>query len=163
MKNISQKIFITTTLLLLCLQVSSVSAEEKRPAEEAVKAAHELLEMMDMPNLYAQTVKATVDAQTTQNPEMAAYEDIFTEFFTKYMGWDNMKDDIAKIYATNFSAQEIQEMIAFYKTPVGQKTIKLLPKLSREGVVLGQKKLMENQAELKQMIEERAAELESQE
>ena len=37
-----------------------------------------------------------------------------------------------EIYASRFSTDEIKQMIAFYKTPVGKKAAKLLPEISGE-------------------------------
>ena len=43
-----------------------------------------------------------------------------------------MLDLAVPIYDKNFSDQEIKSLIEFYQTPLGQKTIATLPKLSAE-------------------------------
>lgn len=52
-------------------------------------------------------------------------------------------DDIAAIYARNFTAAELAEVIAFYKTPTGQKFIErqpaLLTELNQAGQAFGQR------------------------
>ncbi|WP_162917089.1 DUF2059 domain-containing protein [Dongia deserti] len=52
-------------------------------------------------------------------------------------------DDIAAIYARNFTAAELADVIAFYKTPTGQKFIDrqpaLLTELNQAGQAFGQR------------------------
>jgi hypothetical protein len=37
-------------------------------------------------------------------------------------------DGMAQIYATNFSEQELKDLVAFYKSPLGKKTLEFEPK-----------------------------------
>ena len=46
-------------------------------------------------------------------------------------GPDKMAEFLTPIYASRFSIQEIKELTAFFKTPVGQKWSELLPDLQR--------------------------------
>jgi hypothetical protein len=43
-----------------------------------------------------------------------------------------MMDDVARVYATRFTAPELKEIIAFYKTPTGQKLAQESPAASAE-------------------------------
>jgi uncharacterized protein len=45
---------------------------------------------------------------------------------------------LVKLYAKYFTDGEIKQLINFYSTPIGQKTIKTMPILMREGMMLGQ-------------------------
>ena len=47
-------------------------------------------------------------------------------------------DISAKIYASHFNAAELEEILEFYRTDVGQKLIEKLPLLTRESIVAGQ-------------------------
>ena len=40
--------------------------------------------------------------------------------------------DAPAIYARYFSAQELRDMLAFYKTPTGQKALQVMPQLTAE-------------------------------
>ena len=75
------------------------------------------------------------------------------------MGWESMKPDMAGLYTDRFTTEEILELKAFYETPLGKKTMRLLPELTAEGAVLGQKRVQENIVELQQMIAEEAERL----
>ncbi len=48
------------------------------------------------------------------------------------MTWDKMRPMCVSIYAETFTPEELQGLIAFYKTPVGQKWIEKHPPLQTE-------------------------------
>ncbi len=39
--------------------------------------------------------------------------------------FSELNDEVARLYATNFSEQELKEILTFYKTPSGKKTFDL--------------------------------------
>lgn len=45
---------------------------------------------------------------------------------------DKIIDNLVPVYAKHFTAQELKELIAFYKSPVGAKNLALTPKLMTE-------------------------------
>jgi len=47
-------------------------------------------------------------------------------------------DVLATVYAANFTAQELQDMTAFYRTPTGQKMLERLPTVMQQSMQLGQ-------------------------
>jgi len=132
-----------------------LNADEKRDD----KTVNELFKVMKMESTFQQTLEKMLDVQIKQNPAIAPMKDTMLEFFEKYMGWESMKPDMAKIYMKNFSDEELKAMISFYKTPVGKKAARLLPVLSSEGAALGQKRVQENITELQSMIQKKMQEL----
>ena len=69
------------------------------------------------------------------------------------MGWEAQRGDIAALYAKNYTAEELTELNRFYQTPLGQKTVQLMPQLAAAGAKIGQSKMMEHMPEMKAMIE----------
>jgi hypothetical protein len=64
-------------------------------------------------------------------------------------------DAIAGIYAHNFTADELRQVTAFYRGPVGQKFLEKMPVVAQESMGVGQKFGQEIAAELRnRMIEE---------
>jgi len=43
------------------------------------------------------------------------------------------------IYHKHFTIDDLQQMVAFYKTPIGKKMASLLPQVTQEGMIAGQK------------------------
>ena len=50
----------------------------------------------------------------------------------------SFENQIVPVYAKYFSLSEIEELLEFYRTPVGQKTIEVMPLLTQESMQIGQ-------------------------
>lgn len=135
-------------IVIVLLFTISIQASEERDT----KVVYELFETAKMSKVYQQTIEKTLEAQIQQHPEIAPLKDTMNKFFDKYMGWESIKKDIAKIYMKNFTDDELKELIAFYKTPIGQKTAALVPIIATEGANIGEQRVEEHKAELTQMI-----------
>jgi hypothetical protein len=48
-------------------------------------------------------------------------------------------DQVIPVYDKHFTHQEILELLAFYQTPIGKKTILVLPKVTNESMLAGQR------------------------
>ncbi len=141
----------TITLALLFLSLIYVNADEER----STKVVHELLKTMNKSEQYKKNVERIMDMQTKQNPTMTPIlKNTMFEFFNKYMGWDRVKDDLAKIYMKNFTDNELKELIAFYKTPIGQKAASLLTASDIKVDQMWQLRVQKNMPELQQKMQE---------
>lgn len=49
-----------------------------------------------------------------------------------------LTNDIVDVWASNFSIEDLKQLRAFYSTPLGQKLIATLPKVTQEGMAQGQ-------------------------
>ena len=138
--------------------ISPVFAQEKD-----LKSALELLEAVQLKVTFNETVNQSIDAQIKSNPLLAQYKEVMLKFFFKYMSWDSLKDEIAKIYASEFTSQELKELTTFYKTPVGKKAALLLPHLMNKGAELGMKRVQEHMPELRKMVEDESVRIKEKE
>ncbi len=50
----------------------------------------------------------------------------------------SLVEEMAPIYANNFTNDELRELIAFYDSPIGRKLVEKQPILSQQGAALGQ-------------------------
>ncbi len=80
------------------------------------------------------------------------HEKTMHDFFTKYMGWNALKDELADMYMRKFTEKELEQINAFYITPAGQKVITVLPELVQERNQLAMMRLQQNIGELQQII-----------
>lgn len=63
----------------------------------------------------------------------------YNELYSQQIKLGSIVKKIAyDIYAKYFSANEIKDIVAFYKTPTGIKARKVMPKLSRESMLMTQ-------------------------
>ena len=146
-----------TQVVVVCLVVMipiAITAGEKEDDKSHTVAAIELLESMQLEITFEKTIESAVDLQVKQNPSIAPYRKVMLEFFSKYMSWESLKDEMAQIYVDAFTIQELKELTAFYKTPVGKKAALLMPQLMTKGGELGMKRVQEHMPELQLMIAE---------
>jgi uncharacterized protein len=141
---------ITTAIVLIGLLFCGPPAPaQTTPAPtapaDAVAAARELVATM---NLAAQfrailpnVMQALKPAIVQDRPEVARDFDAVlpTILETILARTDEINDIYATIYARNFTAAELRDIAAFYRTETGQKLLAKLPTVTSEGLVAGQK------------------------
>jgi len=99
-----------------------------------------------------ESVDSIVQLQIRQNPQLAQHEKTIQDFFTKQIGWNALKNDIADMYMKTFTEKELEEINAFYITPAGQKVITELPQLVQQRNQLAMTRIQQNIGELQQLI-----------
>ena len=149
------KLLSKTLLILFCtLPLMAKQTSPLAPSKEAIKIASTLLETMHMKHTYEGMIERITQMQLQQNPQLIIIKSTIHNFFTKYMGWEALKKDIAYTYASAYTQKELEEINKFYQSNVGQKSVHLMPQLASKGAKIGQHKLMLHMPELQSMIEE---------
>jgi uncharacterized protein len=75
------------------------------------------------------------------NPEIpGALWNEFTDICTEEMkrSLPELEEPVIAIYDANFSADEIKQLVAFYKSPIGRKIVIQLPQLMQQSLTMGQ-------------------------
>jgi hypothetical protein len=80
---------------------------------------------------------------------------VFLDFFREYMTWKDVRPAYIRIYREAYTQSELEELIAFYRTPVGQKTVEITPELMRQGSEMGQRMIEPYLPELQRRIQAR--------
>lgn len=65
--------------------------------------------------------------------------DKFWQEFVNELKPDELVTKIIPVYSKHFTEREIDELIAFYKTPVGAKLIGKLPVIQQESALIGER------------------------
>jgi hypothetical protein len=139
MKSFS-RIFSAAGLALgLALTVVPAGAQQKAPAlkeasPSAIAAAKEILAMKNASAVYASAVPNIVDR--TKNQLMQSnlnYQKDLNEVAViiaqKLAGREKeIGEGMAKVYANEFSEQELKDLVTFYKSPLGQKLLSTEPR-----------------------------------
>jgi len=118
-------------------QNPTTQAMPQTDAERAVKRAdiRKLIELTGAANISADALQKMIE------PLKASYPQVPEEFWNTFVHEvhsDELIDLVIPIYDKYYTHDEIQELMRFYQSPVGQKTIKVLPKLSAEAIDAGQ-------------------------
>lgn len=127
--------------------------------EQAEAAALRLLDVMNMDAILKGTMDVALEAQLSQNPEVAPYRHVFQAFFAKHMSYEALKPKLAAIYAAEFSAAELDEAAAFYATPSGKKFLEKTPALMQKGSDVAQEAIAAHIPELQLAIKEESLRL----
>lgn len=116
-------------------------------------AVMELFQSMDMARLMNGGMEASLKAQIQANPALARYETQMRAFFAKYMSWDSLKDEFATMYMKSFTEAELKELVAFYKTSIGKKALRVMPLMMQQGAEVGTQRVQAHMAELMAILQ----------
>jgi hypothetical protein len=133
------------TLLALWLAATPAFAQAQSPTPEARESAKELIETMRavdqmkvmMPMILQQLKPAIVQGRPEVERDYDASLPVVLEAMGSRLG--ELVDAIALIYAANFTADELRQVTAFYRSPVGEKFLQKLPVITQQSLAVGQK------------------------
>lgn len=134
---------ILAAFAFVMLQVEYVCAEDisKEFRSDIVK----LLKMTGAESLGIQMGVAItnqmIDSLMKQNPEIPAkavesIKDEISQVFAEEM--PKLITEIVPVYAKHFNQDEVKDLIAFYRTPLGKKSIEVMPAVMNECMQVGQ-------------------------
>ena len=139
-------------VLALCLALFTAGRAAAQPTESHRAAAIELLETMHISETLQTSINTMMEVQLRGNPELRVVEGVMRQFLNKYLSWESVKNDYGAMYASHFTEEELRQLTAFYRTPVGQKLTAATPAIMAEGARMGERMVQEPSAELQQMI-----------
>ena len=129
-----------------------------QPQKEA--RIRELMEITGAKDLGQQLIDAgmeqfrssVLDAQP-DNPRAKQFVDAFVARFQKHFDPASLNDLVLPIYDKYLTADDLQGLLDYYHSPLGQRMLKVLPEVTREsqaaGYALGQKAAQQTMEELK--------------
>lgn len=146
---------LAVVFLGLLLIGAPCRGQEYAPVSGHEGAALELIELLELETINTQSREIMIESMVVQNPVLEQYVDIFEDFFATYGSWDELLPQYAELYREAYTEAELRELITFYQTPVGKKTVQLTPRLMREGAEIGQRQIAPHLPELQRQIQER--------
>jgi hypothetical protein len=132
-------------LITACMFLLSVSASlAQTPSPDAMTAARSLVTTMKLSDQYKALLPGVLlglrPTLTQDRPEIERDFDsmmpMMVEAFAPY--YTTMVDNVATIYANNFTVAELREIEAFYRQPVGQKLLDRSQVLAQQSAEVGQ-------------------------
>jgi uncharacterized protein len=136
--------WIRTACLTICL-LAAGPAGAQSPSPEAMAAARELIVTMRAADYFKTLMPAIMQqlkpAIVQNRPQVERDYDAIVPLLLDSMNArvNEIIDQIAALYARNFSVEELREVVAFYRGPTGQKFVQKLPLITQESMVLGQR------------------------
>jgi hypothetical protein len=155
--------------VLLCagLLIATPSARSDDGGMPAARKLAEMTGMLRTMQAQAESLTGFVKAAIDQaNPRQGVeVEDVIDQYVTPVIQKNipALLDATTKLYASTFTPEEIDQMIVFYDTPLGQKIIKTMPQLQQSGLSVGiewgKRVLSEMAPDLRSKLEERGLNL----
>lgn len=139
--------------VVMVLALSAPTLVARADEKSHVAALLELFEVMETERLFEASLEQTLDMQIKVNPALAEGRPVLREFFQKYVSYNSLKGDMIRTYMKAITEAETRELLAFYKTPTGRKSISVMPKLMSQMGELGMKRVQSHLPELQKMIE----------
>ncbi len=120
--------------LLLSTALAGTATAQAAPSTDALAAAKELAQILNgesisqMPAAITAQVWGAMEPQLTSRVDAATLGEIRIEFERAggQLSTEVMQETPA-IYARHFNAQELRDMLVFYKSPSGAKALKVMP------------------------------------
>jgi uncharacterized protein len=127
-------------LLALVLAASIGSAHAQQPSATALATAKELITTKGAVAIFDPLVPGVIEqAKSTllrTNPMLSKdLNEVAAKLRADYAPRSvEVVNDMAKLYATRFTEQELKDALAFYKSPLGRKLLVEEPKVLDEGM-----------------------------
>ncbi len=152
---------------VLSFSLESSAAPASDPSVEKLLELTQAGKMMD--SAFAQMdglMKATMKQVTNGKPltvqdqaVMDKQQSRMVALLKTEFSWDKMKDAFAKIYRETFTQEEVDGLIAFYQSPVGQAFVKKQPQLMQQTMQVMQQRMGPLMQKIQKMAEETAKDM----
>ncbi len=171
------------TVLSLCLASLVATAQDatqttaQPTAQDAAKnaLAVELLEITESRKLVDQMIPQVKTQMKTMFRQMLGNQQLDEDLlvvFDKYsermvdllkqeMRWEKLEPHYVQIYVDVFSEDELRDLIAFYRTPLGQKMLEKMPQIMQASLAISQQQMRDILPQIQSLGVEMASEMQA--
>src|ERR1700748_291309 len=93
-------------------------------------------------------------ATPEQKKQITDFQQRVMDVVNQKIGWKALEPDFITLYASTYTEEELDGIVAFYKSPIGQKMIEKTPVLTAKSTQITQQKMSELQPQLNQMVQD---------
>jgi len=101
-------------------------------------------------------------ASLEQDPTMVPYKDVLKKWIGAVFHGTDFQEKVAELYAETYTLDELNQLVNFYHTPLGQKMLTTLPELTRRSGQIGVEMAKAHLPELEDMMKARQQDLKQQ-
>ena len=120
------------------------AAQAQQPPAASMAVAKQLIATTGATTVFNPLIAGVVEQAKLlylqQNPGLAKdLNEVATKLRTDLQPrFSELSDEVAKLYATNFSEQELKDILAFYQSPAGKKMLTVQPKVIDSSMAFAQ-------------------------
>ena len=158
------KRYVSVLLMVLTVGCCCARADEasKRAKAEQLFTLLRMDTMMDqlMGGVKRQVQQITESmpgadqATPEQRKQIVDFQQRVMDVVNQKIGWKALEPDFITLYASTYTEEELDGIVAFYKSPIGQKMIDKTPELTTKSTQITQQKMSELQPQLSQMVQD---------
>jgi hypothetical protein len=129
--------------------------------------AKEMMALLHLDRLMKQMMDATMAQVNTVSKQMAArsatpdaqakidkFQQKVLDLMQSQMQWKDLEPIYVDLYAKAFTDEELDGIIAFYKSPAGVSMLEKMPQLTAEAQKIGQERMRAVQPQLEQLMQD---------
>lgn len=158
------KRYVAILLMMLavgCCAARADEASKRAKAQELFMLLH-MDRMMDqlMTGVHSQvqqivqSMPGADQATPEQKKQIEDFQQRVLTLVNQRLGWKALEPDFINLYASTYTEDELDGIIGFYKSPVGQKMLEKTPQLMAKSTELTQQRMREVQPQLNQMVQD---------
>jgi uncharacterized protein len=158
---------LLNTVLCLCLLPLTTLVGRADDVSEVAKI-HELLKLTQVERTLLQVqqqnldnIKSNVFQQMfpvkltpDQKTQVDSLADKVAAVMGKALSWNDLEPEYTKLYAELFTEQQIDDLLAFYRSPTGQVIVDKTPVLLKQSTVMVQKRMAAVNPELQTLLKD---------
>ncbi len=154
---------------LICLLTLTFSTHaEQQTSRQSVETLMELTEVSKMMDAMHTQISAMFSGMSKQLGISAQEKPAFDKYMKKVgellkndMNWQLFKEPIIDIYTKHFSQEEINGLIAFYRSELGQSMTKKMPLIMQDSMLMSQQIMQQFMPKIQALAMEMKQEIES--
>jgi hypothetical protein len=145
-----KKLLMTLALLLYCA-VPAAAQPEPSPGE--VAAARDLLEASRTRENFIKAMELGME-QGGMGELTPRVRQVLRDFMEEHFRYEDMEPEFIRVYADTFTEQELRDLAAFYRTPLGQRVVETLPDITAASQRIAMERMQGVMPQLMQAIME---------
>jgi uncharacterized protein len=133
---------LAAAAVVLAVFIPAAQAQQPSPASMAI--AKQLIAITGATSVFGPLIAGVVEQAKIlylqQNPSLAKdLNEVAAKLRTDLQPrFGELNDEVARLYAANFSEQELKDILAFYQSPAGKKILIVQPKVIDSSMAFAQ-------------------------
>jgi len=152
---------VATLILSVC--VSTAFADTHHDAARELMRVSGTEQIMTQMQLQIESMFLNISSDAEYNEAqqkiVARYRGEVAALLKDEMIWEKIEGDVVELYVQSFSEDELKELIAFYKTPLGQKMISKMPEVMLRSAEISRQQMRNVIPRIKQLGQSMSEEL----
>jgi hypothetical protein len=156
------RLFLLLTLLLMAAGSARADEASKARKVEELFAVARLEEMFSQSMTMAMNQVKTSVMQETRGVNLPPEKTKLLEemqgkveaVVRTALSWEQIRPQYINLYAGAFTEEQLDDLLAFYRSPAGQAMVSSSPMLMKKGAEIAQQRMNAAQPELKRLVEE---------